>query len=86
MALVVVAAAVLLGVAGLGTLMWGGPMETVLRYSVARSCPVDAPAADCVATLPATVTSAWTDYSEGAPYSAVLVVAVPVAFLITRRL
>lgn len=68
MARVVVGAAVLLGVAGLGTLMWGGPMETVLRYSVARSCPGDAPAPDCVATLPATVTSAWTDYSEGAPY------------------
>jgi hypothetical protein len=65
---VVVGAAVLLGVAGLGTLMWDGPMGTVLRYSVARSCPVDAPAAACVATLPATVTSAWTDYSEGAPY------------------
>ena len=68
MARVVVGAAVLLGVAGLGTLMVDGPMKILLRYSVAQSCPVDAPASACVATLPATVTGAWTDYSDSAPY------------------
>lgn len=68
MARIVAGAATVFVVAGLGTLAWGGPMGTVLRYSVAGSCPADAPAADCVATVPATVTSSWTDYGEGEPY------------------
>jgi hypothetical protein len=64
LARIVVVAAALLVVAGLGTLAWGGPMGNMLRYSVARPCPADAPSSDCVATLPATVISTWTDYSE----------------------
>jgi hypothetical protein len=74
---VALGSAVILVVAGLGTLMWDGPMGTLLRYSVARLCPVDAPSSDCVATLPATVSGTWTDYGEGEPYETLLRLDVP---------
>jgi hypothetical protein len=76
MARIVAGVAAVLVVAGLGTLAWGGPMGTILRYSVARPCPADAPAPDCVATVPATVNSAWTDYGDGEPYETLVGVDV----------
>jgi hypothetical protein len=69
--------AAVLAVAAATALLVNGALAAMITRTFAADCSREAPATNCVATLPAEVHDTWDDYSEAEPYERLLNLNIP---------